>query len=327
MLFKPPVKFNEVCVAGGLSPIEFNNLWLLDKKNADGEPTIHTLVIGTARPSDFDEHMKSIGKYDQRAELVPPIAAKLNAMYEEAMGKDWVAGWWKGLPDPFGNVDGKPVDGSLVNVPANPHVVHYGVIAWLYSICKAWDFHDFARQRYGMLVGNGKKLDSTVADGKTSSDYVLDIMGDFGPGCDTRTLDSATLAASIEGAPCKDAVLAALEWARENLHPDKECEIPPMCEDMRPDICWPDRPKPKSDAFDWGGYVAGKLRLLCGLIGAAEEAGEVDGAALGSFFTEGASVSLGDGDLAKFVADGNIDLAIKSGGVKAKVRPLTLSPP
>ena len=26
MLFKPPVKFNEVCVAGGLSPIEFNNL-------------------------------------------------------------------------------------------------------------------------------------------------------------------------------------------------------------------------------------------------------------------------------------------------------------
>ena len=219
MLFKPPVKFNEVCVAGGLSPIEFNNLWLLDKKNADGEPTIHTLVIGTARPSDFDEHMKSIGKYDQRAELVPPIAAKLNAMYEEAMGKDWVAGWWKGLPDPFGNVDGKPVDGSLVNVPANPHVVHYGVIAWLYSICKAWDFHDFARQRYGMLVGNGKKLDSTVADGKTSSDYVLDIMGDFGPGCDTRSLDSATLAASIESAPCKDAVLAALEWARENLHP------------------------------------------------------------------------------------------------------------
>ena len=353
MLFKPPVKFNEVCVAGGLSPIEFNNLWLLDKKNADGEPTIHTLVIGTARPSDFDEHMKSIGKYDQRAELVPPIEAKLNAMYEEAMGKDWVAGWWKGLPDPFGNVDGKPVDGSLVNVPANPHVVHYGVIAWLYSICKAWDFHDFARQRYGMLVGNGKKLDSTVADGKTSSDYVLDIMGDFGPGCDTRTLDSATLAASIEGAPCKDAVLAALEWARENLHPvsrttlagiwlrlphipkkdpnfggqDKECEIPPMCEDMRPDICWPDRPKPKSDAFDWGGYITGKLRLLCGLIGAAEEAGEVDGTALGSFFTEGASVSLGDGDLAKFVADGNIDLAIKSGGVKAKVRPLTLSPP
>ena len=39
------------------------------------------------------------------------------------MGMDWVAGWWKGLPDPFGNVDGKPVDGSLVNVPANPHVV------------------------------------------------------------------------------------------------------------------------------------------------------------------------------------------------------------
>ena len=75
------------------------------------------------------------------------------------------------------------------------------------------------------------------------------------------------------------------------------------------------------------GYVAGKLRLLCGLIGAAEEAGEVDAALLGSFFTEGASVSLGDGDLAKFVADGNIDLAIKSGGVKAKVRPLTLSPP
>jgi predicted aldo/keto reductase-like oxidoreductase len=164
-LYKPPVKFSDACApvrpcrprhprrpwrprglvdsAPQLSPIEFNNLWLLNQKDAKGEHVIHTLVIGTARPSDFEEHMKSLTKLDQAEQLVPPIEAKLNAMYLEANGPEWVAGWWKGLPDPFGNIDG---GGELVNVPQNPSVVHYGVIAWLGAICKAWDFHDFARQ-------------------------------------------------------------------------------------------------------------------------------------------------------------------------------------
>ena len=51
-----------MCCTAPLSAIEFNNLWLLNKKDAKGDDAIHTLVIGTARPSDFDEHMKSVAK-------------------------------------------------------------------------------------------------------------------------------------------------------------------------------------------------------------------------------------------------------------------------
>ena len=66
-----------LCVAdrtGELSPIEFNNLWLLC------DPAIHTLVVGAARPQDFHDHVHSVLKYEKRGELVPPIETKLNAV-------------------------------------------------------------------------------------------------------------------------------------------------------------------------------------------------------------------------------------------------------
>lgn len=71
-LYMPPAKFAEAC--GDLSPIEFNNLWLLC------DPAIHTLVVGAARPSDFDDHVNSILRYEERSSLVPPIETKLNAL-------------------------------------------------------------------------------------------------------------------------------------------------------------------------------------------------------------------------------------------------------
>lgn len=157
-----------------------------------------------------------------------------------------------------------------------------------------------------------------TADGKTSEEYVLNVMGDFGPGCDPRSLDSATLAASIPNSPVKDTILAYIEWAKANLHPDTTTEMPPTMPDMRPDICWPDRPTKKKDDFDWSGYIAGKQKLLSMLIGASEEAGAVDAAALASFMSEGAAVTIEgvDGGLEGFVAGGNIDLALSSTGFR-----------
>ena len=90
---------------GELSPIEFNNLWLVRKrhfcdailyhsntnhhftKTGSGQtqgkhskkrdafsqlcdPAIHTLVVGAARPQDFDDHVQSVIKY-----LLQPILA------------------------------------------------------------------------------------------------------------------------------------------------------------------------------------------------------------------------------------------------------------
>jgi hypothetical protein len=124
-------------------------MFLLKLRDEAGEPLIHTLVVGSARPSDFDEHMKSIGQYEATmadGTVVDAIATKLRGMYKEACGEEWVEGWWRGLPDPFGNIDG---EGELVCVANNPNAVHFGAIVWQWSICHAWDFHEFARQRYG----------------------------------------------------------------------------------------------------------------------------------------------------------------------------------
>ena len=66
---------------------EFNNLWLLR------HPEVHTLVVGAARPGDFDEHMHSIRRLSETETLIPPIEAKLYGMLEEAHGKEWLDSW------------------------------------------------------------------------------------------------------------------------------------------------------------------------------------------------------------------------------------------
>ena len=79
MLYKPPQKLADATAP--LSPIAFNNLWLLSY------PQLHTMVIGAARPSDFDEHIASLSRYsddpEQRREnheLTDSIATRLRAM-------------------------------------------------------------------------------------------------------------------------------------------------------------------------------------------------------------------------------------------------------
>jgi predicted aldo/keto reductase-like oxidoreductase len=56
MLYDPPAKLLGLC--DPLSPMAFNNLYCLAR------PQIHTLSIGAARPSDFDEHIASLEHYD-----------------------------------------------------------------------------------------------------------------------------------------------------------------------------------------------------------------------------------------------------------------------
>ena len=92
-LYHPPKIFADACAEGGLTPIELNNLWLLS------HPEVHTLVVGAARPSDFDAHLASIAKLDQAAELLPPVVGRLQQMVVDSVGADWAENWYKGLPD------------------------------------------------------------------------------------------------------------------------------------------------------------------------------------------------------------------------------------
>jgi len=51
-LYNPPQKLVDLCAP--LRPIVFNDLFCLS------HPQVHTLSVGAARPSDFDEHLKSV---------------------------------------------------------------------------------------------------------------------------------------------------------------------------------------------------------------------------------------------------------------------------
>ena len=87
MLYKPSKCFATACAP--YSPIVFHNLWLW----AHAEPQIHTLVVGAARPSDFEEHVTAAQEYmtlERTGELdkVKEIDRRLMHLYNEVWG-DW----------------------------------------------------------------------------------------------------------------------------------------------------------------------------------------------------------------------------------------------
>ena len=83
MLYQPPAKLTQA--TSPLSPMEFNTLFCLR------DPRIHTLSIGAARPTDFDEHLRALAKLDQTAALLPPIEKKLAALWNDAHTAEWRA--------------------------------------------------------------------------------------------------------------------------------------------------------------------------------------------------------------------------------------------
>jgi len=119
---------------------EFNNLWLLR------HPEVHTLVVGAARPGDFDEHMHSISRIAETEALIPPIEARLLGLLEEAHGKEWLGaqGWSVGLPDTWGMIDGEGDERCVEN---NPKLVNFNLIIWLWTLAKAFDMVQFGRYR------------------------------------------------------------------------------------------------------------------------------------------------------------------------------------
>lgn len=88
---------------------------------AQRDPAIHTLVVGAARPSDFDEHVaaaRAFAAYERglraqcatgeegnggkgSGDVVKEVEARLMAAYAEAWApwEGWKDDWWVGLPD------------------------------------------------------------------------------------------------------------------------------------------------------------------------------------------------------------------------------------
>jgi hypothetical protein len=126
-LYEPPRKLNELCAP--LTPMQFNDLYCLARTE------VHTLSCGAARPGDFDEHVRALDWYDRIPETLAPIEARLRREMADALGADWCARWFEGLPE-YADVPGQ---------------INLREILRLWTYAKSLDLIAWAKMRYNLL--------------------------------------------------------------------------------------------------------------------------------------------------------------------------------
>jgi len=127
MLQQRPEKMARLCAP--LTPMQFNDLYCLAR------PEVHTLSIGVARPSDFDEHVAALeSKVDIR-----PIEARLRAEMERVLGADWCARWAEGIPE-------------HTQIPGD---INVSEILRLWTFAKSLDLVPWGKMRYNLLGNAG----------------------------------------------------------------------------------------------------------------------------------------------------------------------------
>lgn len=131
MLYKAPEKLHDLTAP--VHPIAFNNLFCLLR------PEVHTLSLGAAKPSDFDEHVESLRLYDRAQEIVEPIVARLEEQMENTVGAEYARHYLEGLP----RWEETPGD---INLP---------IILWLRNLALAYDMKEYAQMRYNLLGNAG----------------------------------------------------------------------------------------------------------------------------------------------------------------------------
>ena len=126
-LYDPPAKLKTLCEP--LSAMQFNDLYCLAR------PQVHTLSIGAARPTDFDDHIGALAYYDRIPEVLPLVEARLRAEIARVVGADWSEHWTEGIPEHY-------------HIPGEMNVLD---ILRLWMFTKSLDLEVWARSRYNLL--------------------------------------------------------------------------------------------------------------------------------------------------------------------------------
>jgi uncharacterized protein len=126
-LYAPSEKLRGLCEP--FSAMIFNDLFCLRR------PDVHTLSVGAARPSDFDEHLRALELWDQREEIVASVEGRLREAMGEVLGRDWCESWQVGLPE-------------WEKIPGEINVWE---VLRLWTYAKALDMVEFGRMRYNLL--------------------------------------------------------------------------------------------------------------------------------------------------------------------------------
>jgi predicted aldo/keto reductase-like oxidoreductase len=126
-LYEENPRMRQLCAP--LTPMQFNDLYCLAR------PEVHTLSIGVAKPSDFDEHVAALEHFEEMSAAVPAIEARLRQVMRETLGEDWCQRWSEGLP-------------QYVDVPGQINLVE---ILRLYTYAQPLGLLPWARMRYNLL--------------------------------------------------------------------------------------------------------------------------------------------------------------------------------
>lgn len=127
MLYKPSAKLAKLCEP--VSPMIFNDLFCLL------HPEVHTLSIGAAKPTDFDEHIRALEFFPQAEALTREISGRINAAMQEVLGDDWINPYVDSIPECY-------------DIPGEINVRE---IIRLWTWAKGLEMIEFGKMRYNLL--------------------------------------------------------------------------------------------------------------------------------------------------------------------------------